>query len=388
MLYSNLEKELETLSSQYSLRQLRNLKPKGKFVEFNNKLLVNTASNDYLGIGGNTGISEEFQEFLKTENFGTEYGACSSRLLTGNRPAYDIFENYLANAYSKEKALIFNSGYHANIGILPAISDKNDLIIADKYVHASLIDGILLSKATFKRFPHNNYIQLEKILKENKDLYRNIFVVTESIFSMDGDICELETLVSLKKKYNFYLYLDEAHSIGVCGETGLGLADLQGFTSEIDILVGTFGKAVASQGAFVVGKAVLIDYLINKMRSLIYTTGLPEINVLFSYFVFRKMKNMYSQRAKLFTISQTLRNGIIEAGSKTLGSTQIVPLIVGDNKKAVDLCSYLEKNNFLALPVRYPTVPKGSERIRFSLSSEISENDINILISLLKEYKV
>ncbi len=383
MFYSSLKKQLDFLNENNSLRKLYEIKHKGKYIEFDNKKYLNISSNDYLGIQEIPELSEKFQEFITKNKYDYSFGAYSSRLLTGNHYYYTILENYLAQIYSKEASLVFNSGYHANIGILPAITKKNDLIVADKFVHASIIDGIVLSKAKHLRYKHNDYEHLEKILFDNKNKFQNIFIVTESIFSMDGDMSDLETLVKLKKKFNAYLYVDEAHAIGVTGTTGLGLSDKLNLSGEIDILVGTFGKAIASQGAFVVASEILTDYLKNTMRSLIYTTALPSVNILYTYFIMLEMKNMSKERNYLTEISDKLRVAIKNAGFRTAGNSQIVPMIIGDTQKCIEKSDFLKKNGFWSLPIRYPTVPKGTERLRFSLSAAMSVQDINRMIELL-----
>lgn len=379
MIYEYFKNTLSELEENNGLRKLNSIKSTGKYIEFKGSKLLNLSTNDYLGISNTSELNEKFTDFLKQNNYDISYGACSSRLLTGNHYAYQILETYLTKLYKKEAALVFNSGYHANIGILPAICKKKDLIISDKLVHASLIDGIRLSNATHLRFKHNDYEHLEKILSENSDKYEHIFVVTESIFSMDGDLADLQKLVNLKSKYGFYIYLDEAHAIGVRAENGTGLAEEQNLTEHIDILVGTFGKAVSSQGAYVVGERSLIDFLINKSRSLIFTTALPSINILYIYFIMKEIETMKEQRKHLFEISDKLRNSIKNAGFETAGNSHIVPMIIGNNAKSIKMSELLANTGFLALPIRYPTVPKGTERIRFSLTAAILEKDIEEL---------
>jgi len=338
-----------------------------------------------MGIGSNT---ELWQAFLAEESRRNDFGggSGSSRLLTGNHPAYISLENKLAEWYGTESALVFDSGYHANIGILPALTTSKDLILADKLVHASLIDGIRLSSTECVRFRHNDFEQLEAILEKRRSDYEQVFIVTESVFSMDGDRADLPKLVALKKKYDALLYVDEAHAVGVRGERGLGLAEEQGVLPDIDLLVGTFGKAVASQGAFVACNSILREYLVNTMRPLIFSTALPPASVRWTEFVMERLKGQNNERKYLDGISACLRADLASAGLKTAGESHIVPLITGDNAKAVRLSAYLQENGFFVLPIRTPTVPAGSERLRFSLTTRITEEQIDRITALCKAF--
>ena len=201
--------------------------------------------------------------------------ASASRLLTGNHPAYAALERDLSELYDGRAATVFSSGYHTNVGICSAMAGKNDLFLADKLCHASLIDGMRLSGASLRRFRHLDYEHLETLLKKGSGEHRDVFIVSESVFSMDGDIADIERLVALKERYGATLIVDEAHAVGVFGERGLGVCERDGLTAEVDVLVGTFGKAWASFGAFAITDAVVRDYLINRMRPLIFTTALP-----------------------------------------------------------------------------------------------------------------
>ena len=195
--------------------------------------------------------------------------------MTGNTHPYGQLERQLRQLYQAEAALVFNSGYHINIGILPALTTKQDLILADKLCHASLIDGMRLSRAKVVRYPHLDYAAIEQLLAKERHKYRQVIIVTESIFSMDGDTADLAELVRIKDRFQAALYVDEAHGVGIRGENGCGLAEEQGVHRQIEILTGTFGKAFGGQGSFVVGTAALIDYLLNTARSQIFSTGLP-----------------------------------------------------------------------------------------------------------------
>lgn len=239
-----LKEQLTEWQTTGNLRCLPQVEHDGKWVIKNDMRMLNLSSNDYLGLASRKDLVEQFM--ATTNDHFYPLSSSSSRLLTGNFTIYNQLEKQIAQSFQKEAALIFNSGYHANTGILPALADKQTLILADKLVHASIIDGIRLSGAPFKRYRHNDLDQLEQLVHKHSHEYEQLIVVTESIFSMDGDVADLKRLIDLKKKHsNILLYVDEAHAIGVRGERGLGISEEQGCIHEIDILVGTFGKALA-----------------------------------------------------------------------------------------------------------------------------------------------
>lgn len=359
--------ELKQLEQDHSLRRLPGEIPEG---------LINLSSNDYLGISNDKELLDEFIDTCKVCQL--KFSAASSRLLTGDSSEYSTLENKISLAFNREACLIYNSGYHANTGILPAISGKDDLIVADKLVHASIIDGLQLSKAEVQRYRHLDYNHLEKILQKSNGRYKNVFIVSESIFSMDGDMADLPRLVEIKKRYNTYLYIDEAHAVGVRGKNGLGCAEESGCINECDFIVGTFGKAIASLGAYVVCSDVFKQFLVNRSRTLIYTTALPPVNLAWTSFIFDKLPEFESKRERLTKLSSRL--------AKLLGvssSTHIVPFVTGSNKSAIELSIKLRKEGFYVLPIRYPTVPKGKERLRFSLNASITMEMLNEISAII-----
>ncbi|EJW94266.1 8-amino-7-oxononanoate synthase [gut metagenome] len=381
-MWERMAEELEILKQQGNFRTLPPVMYPGYEMVKNGEPMLNLSSNDYLGLASRQELREEFLQELSARNFLPT--SSSSRLLTGNFPVYEELENELARLYNKESALVLNSGYHANTGILPAISTEQTLILADKLVHASLIDGIRLSNARCIRYRHNDMLQLERLIKKYEADYREIIVVTESLFSMDGDITDLWHLSILKKTYpKLLLYVDEAHAFGVRGSKGLGLAEEMYALDNIDFLVGTFGKAVASAGAFIVCKKIVKEYLVNRMRTLIFTTALPPVNIAWTLFILRKLPDLKQEREHLATISKQLRQGL-EAKKYVCPSTShIVPLIIGSNEETIWMAEKLQKNGFYTLPVRPPTVPEGTSRIRFSLTADMSEEDVEQLLSVI-----
>lgn len=372
-----LQKELDDLRDREQFRQLRDISA------FSG---LNLSGNDYLGIAADTVWREEFYQQLQQPEFQDRTGlsASSSRLLTGNHAGYLRLEEQLSSWHGGRAALVFNSGYHANLGILPALTKPNDIILCDKLNHASIIDGIRLSDAEFHRYPHLNYSRLEELLCLHANSGKRVFIVTESVFSMDGDIADLQRLVELKEKYGAVLLVDEAHAVGVFGATGTGMAEAAGVMEQVDIIIGTFGKALGSTGAYAVMHPVLREFLINRMRPLIFTTALPPIVTAWSSFVLSRIRDMGEKRTKILRLATTFRENLAKIGAKTGGESQIIPLMVGDNLTAVRLAERCREAGYLVFAVRPPTVPPGTARLRFSLSAAMSEEQLAPLPELLQ----
>jgi len=378
-LYQTIEQDLQLLQDDQQLRRLGTVTHRDvRYIEFDNKRFLNLSGNDYLALGGNQQILQEFFAELNPNRLLAEFGMAgsSSRLLTGNSQIYNDLENDLATMYQAEAACMFNSGYHANIGIISALANRQDLILADKLNHASMIDGLKLTSANFMRYRHLDYNHLEQLLEKNRAKYRHIFIMTETVFSMDGDIADLQRLVALKKHYQAYLIVDEAHAVGVFGKTGCGICEVQGVVSEIDVIVGTFGKALASIGAFAITNQLLKQYLVNKMRSLIFTTALPPITLNWNRFILQKILTMQTERDQLQTLSNQLRRALNTESLQTRGASQIVPIIIGDNQTTLQLAEQLQAQGVLVFAIRPPTVPPNSARLRLSLNSAMTWQDI------------
>lgn len=367
------------------LRQLRPLSDRtGQYVTHNGKKLLNLSSNDYLGIATDANLLRQFYAEQTEENLINSYGigSSSSRLMTATTTETTELETLIAERYNKD-AILLNSGYHANIGILPALTDRKKLILADKLCHASIIDGLKLSNARFIRYRHLDYDHCQNIIEKEHSQYDEIFIISESIFSMDGDIADLQKLVKIKNDYNAMLYIDEAHAVGVRGDTGLGICEEQNVINEIDIIIGTFGKALASIGAYAAVSPTIKQYLINSMRSFIFTTALPPVVVNWNLHIFELIKNMQKERLHLQNLSDNLRAAInpvhpaYPCKYSCLGKgSQIIPIIVGSNENAISLGNKMIENGYLAQPIRPPTVPKGSARIRISLSAGMKKEDL------------
>ncbi|MEJ2056695.1 MAG: 8-amino-7-oxononanoate synthase [Desulfofustis sp.] len=369
-----IKAELEQLQQSGMARRLQPLSGRsGCLVDVQGRRLINLSSNDYLGLAGDRDFLDEFYRQRTHRNSADRYGlgTASSRLLTGDIDIAHELEQLLGRLYEREAVLLFNSGYHANIGIIPALFGKDDLIVSDKLNHASIHDGLQICRAPFKRFRHADYDHLRALLEKHRNSCRRLLIVSESVFSMDGDCAELKTLVELKHRYNAMLYLDEAHAVGLYGENGLGLAERDGCIGEIDLLVGTFGKACGSIGAFLVCSDDIRDYLINRSRSLIFTTALPPVVLSWNHFVMNRISGMGDKRDHLAAVADQLRKGLQDQGLQTGGSTNIVPVIIGDARKAVEGAQMLQERGFYVLPVRPPTVPTGTSRFRLSLTADL-----------------
>lgn len=376
------KQELIQLEQTGNLRGLPGIELDGKWIHLDEKKMLNLSSNDYLEIASDQKMRQDFLSNLDLDK--AIFSSSSSRLLTGNYPVYQKVEHLLTDLYKKESALVFSSGYHMNMGILPAIADKNTLILADKLVHASIIDGIRISSAQCIRYRHQDYRQLEELLDKHHAGFRSMIIVTESIFSMDGDVSPIPLLVQLKKKYpNTFLYVDEAHAVGVRGLNGLGIAEEEDCIPGIDLLCGTFGKAFASMGGFVVCSKIFCDYLINRMRTFIFTTALPPIQLEWSFFVLNQMINMKEERMWLRKSSQTVKEALEEKGFTSTSSSHILPVVIGDSKETILKAGEMQRKGFYMLPVRPPTVPEGTSRLRISLTAGITSAELNQLIQNL-----
>ena len=375
------KQQLEQLSAQNQYRSIPDLVHQGRYIMRENRKMLNMSSNDYLGLASNENLRQSFLQQYGG-NF-PSFTSSSSRLLTGNFPIYTDLEELVAQRFQRESALLFNSGYHANIGILPALTTKS-LILADKLVHASMIDGIRLSQCEFFRYRHNDYEHLKNLLEKNVGKFDRTFIVTESVFSMDGDVADLKQLVQLKKQFpNTYLYVDEAHAIGVYGKNGLGIAERANVIADIDLLVGTFGKALASMGAYVVCDQILKECLINQMRPLIFSTALPPFNVASTYFIFERLPQFSKERSHLERLSAFLRQEVEHRTQIMPSQTCIVPYILGENEATLAKAKDLQEQGYYCLPIRPPTVPKGTSRIRLSLTADMTMDEVKQFVACL-----
>jgi 8-amino-7-oxononanoate synthase len=380
---NRFEETLQSYEAAGRRRTLPKLGGRGDVqLELNCANLLNLSSNDYLGLGSDRALREHF---LSLPHSSRTHGmaASASRLLTGNHPAYAALEADLSALYHNRAVTIFSSGYHANIGICSSLPASGDLILADKLCHASLIDGMRMSEARLIRYRHLDLNHLEDLLKKHAANYDQVFIASESIFSMDGDCANLKGLVELKQIYNAMLLVDEAHAAGVFGQKGLGVSEHEGLIDDIDLIVGTFGKALASFGAYVVSSNVIRDYLINHARSLIFTTALPPVVVNWTRTTLHRSVAMQKERTHLQALAALLRQELVACNLETRGCSQIVPVILGDNHAACQSSDALRDAGLLAFPIRPPTVPPGTARLRISLCVNMKWEQLNPISSIL-----
>lgn len=377
-----IKEKLISLKGEGLFREIKNIeKLEGKYIWMEGKKYLDFSSSNYMGFRDDVRIVEAAKDALVKYGMGS--GA--SRVVVGTATLYKELEELIALEKRKEASLIFNSGYDANLGIISTIVGKNDVVFCDKLNHASIYDGIALSGAKMMRFKHNDMKDLESKLKMFRKGYKRALIVVDSVFSMDGDKADLKEIVRLKDKYDVTLMIDEAHGGGVLGENGMGLAEELDILEQVDINMGTFSKAYGSQGAYVAASREIIDYLINHCRSLIYTTSMPPVVVGASLEAMKLTKNEKGRREHLKYLGDYLRSKMKEAEIDTQESTtQIVPIVVGDNEETLGLSVFMKDHGIMAPAIRKPTVT--TPRIRISLSSNHSKEDIDFLVETVLEY--
>lgn len=378
----NLAAKLENRKQNNALRILP---PQNNFIDF--------SSNDYLGFSKNETIFNEIHQYLlKSGNL--QNGATGSRLLSGNHQVYQETENYIAQFHQSESALIFNSGYDANVGFFSSVPQKGDLILYDELSHASIRDGIRMSNTKSYKFNHNDFDDLERLILKflpttNSQLSTAIYIVTESVFSMDGDCPNLEELVQLSEKYNCYLVVDEAHTLGVFGNSGEGLIQYLNLHNRIFARIMTFGKALGCHGAAIVGSKELKEYLVNFARSFIYTTGLSPHSIATILIAYQHLETEKSTIEKLreniihFNQQKNLL-GLkpIFVGSKSAIQSAIIP----GNHNVKSIASQFQQSGFDVKAILSPTVPEGQERLRFCIHSYNTKAEITQLLTLLSNF--
>lgn len=385
--YSRFRNALDALDTADLRRELRTVSGRtGPRATVGGRRLLNLSSNDYLGIGSDEVLCRAFHEVCLGESLDRMgMTASASRLLTGNHPAYAALEHDLSELYGNRPACVFSSGYHANVGICPVLAGRGDLVLSDKLSHASLLDGIRLSGARHMRYRHLDTVHLEDLLRKHRAKHEVALIVSESVFSMDGDVADVARLVELKSRYDALLILDEAHAVGTQGPSGLGMARQEGLDAEVDVLVGTFGKALASFGAFCITEATIHDTLVNRMRPLIFTTALPPAPVVWTRTTLRQAVSMDRERRHLAGLADRTRAAFRKRDIETRGDTQIVPVMVGDNATAERVASRVRDAGFLVFPIRPPTVPAGTARLRLSLTADMRWQDIEALPEVVEQ---
>lgn len=381
MMNDFLTTDLNVLEQEHRYRQLREVEsPMGRVIIRDGKEVLNFCSNDYLGLANDPRLIVAAQQGL------TRYGVGSgaSRLVSGHMTAHAILEHNIAQLKSTEAALVFSTGYMANCGIISALVDRDDVVFSDRLNHASIIDGVILSRAKLERYPHVDMKALEDLLKGTPITKRKL-IVTDSVFSMDGDCAPLHELVILAKKYKAMLMVDEAHGFGVLGKNGAGLVDQLGLQQDVGIQMGTLSKAAGCFGAYVAGSTSLIHYLINHARSFIYTTALPPAIAEAANCAIDIIRENQEQRTQLIDNATYLRLQLNALGFNTLQSTTpIIPIIVGDAQRAVALSQRLLEKGIFVQAIRPPTVPEGSSRLRVTVMATHTREDLDYFIQCMK----
>ncbi|MRX40737.1 aminotransferase class I/II-fold pyridoxal phosphate-dependent enzyme [Flavobacterium sp. LC2016-23] len=371
----NLIHKLENRKQNNSLRQLPS---------FNN--LVDFSSNDYIGFSKSESVFKQAHHYL-IENDIIQNGATGSRLISGNHSLYQIAELFIADFHGSESALIFNSGYDANVGFFSAVPQRNDVILYDELSHASIRDGIVLSNAKSYKFNHNDFEDLERLVVKFPDT--TIYIVTETVFSMDGDSPNLEELVALSEKYNCFLVVDEAHALGVFGDRGEGLMQYLQLHNRIFARIMTFGKGLGCHGAAVLGSSDLKQYLVNFARSFIYTTGLSPHSVstiLTAYQHLETEKETIEKLRQNIVFFNQQKNILGLKPMFVRSKSAIQSAIVPGNENVKQLAGQLQDKGFDVKPILSPTVPEGQERLRFCIHSYNSEEEINQILELLRDF--
>lgn len=374
-----IAEELEKLRANKQLRQIPNIEAKsdGKIV-VDGAEYINFASNDYLGISTKRDLRDEFFSKFHSDLL---LSSASARLLTGSSPEYSELESTVAKIMGKESSLTFNTGYQANLGVVSALIGKGDVVFSDKLNHASIIDGMQLSKGDFYRYKHFDYENLEKLLSEKRDNYKRALIISESVFSMDGDVADIDRLIELKNKYNCLLMVDEAHAFCAYGETLAGVCK----DKDVDIITATFGKAVGSFGAFCASNNEIINYLINKARSFIFSTSIPPINIAWSNWLLTEKKDyIKSQKLKLEHLTKAVHASLKLRGIITPSCTHIIPIVIGSNENTIKVSEKLRSQGYYIPAIRPPTVPEGSSRLRISLTADCKFDEFEKILNLLE----
>jgi 8-amino-7-oxononanoate synthase len=380
--------ELKRLKEQGLLRRLTTIEPLyGSRISIDGRTFINFSSNDYLGLS-------RHPEIIKTAIYAIEragIGTGASRLLSGTYPCHRRLEDLVSRFKNTERAVVFGSGYSANTGVIPAISGDDTTIFSDELNHASIIDGIRLSKAETYIYKHRDIEHLELLIKgsfKNRGIKKR-FIITDAVFSMDGDLAPLKEIIEISRRYNAILMIDDAHGTGVLGRRGRGTLEHLGLDGGGIIQMGTFSKALGCFGGFVAGSSELLEFLINRARSFIYSTSLPPV-IIEACLRAIEIVDTDSQelREKLWKNRQRLYEGLRALGYNTMGSeTQIIPVLTGGVDDTLRLSRYLYKKGVFAPAIRPPTVPEGKCRIRFSVTAMHTEDDIDMVLESLKRFK-
>ena len=363
-----LDEELRVLEAAGLKRALRQVQQRrAGTVLLAGERVADFASNDYLGLASDPRVARAAHAVLQAE--GT--GAGAARLISGNHPIHEVLEHTLARLKGCDYTLLFPSGYMVNVGAIPALAERGDVIFSDALNHASLVDGCHLSRAVTHVFPHNDFEALEQLLITERPKYRRALIVVEGVFSMDGDLCPLDRLVPLARKYQAWTYVDDAHGTGVMGPTGAGSLEHFGVNGLVDVVVGTLGKALGTAGAYVGGSQELVEFLVSRARSFIFTTGSPPALAAATLEALRIAQVETWRRDAVRERARRLRQRLLAGGLDITGPDDghVIPVMIGDAVRMTAIVTDLRRRGFLVGGVRSPTVPAGTSRLRLSMSA-------------------
>ena len=378
---SFLEKDLAHMQKMGLRRSLKRVdSPQGREIVLNGQRVLNFSSNDYLGLANDPRIRSAALEAI--QRYGL--GAGASRLICGNMAPHEKLEAELAIFKNTESALVFSSGYMANTGIISALMGRDDIVLSDKLNHASIIDGIILSRAQLQRYPHADIQALEEILKNAKG-FKHKLIVTDTVFSMDGDKAPLKEIVDLARRYEAMVMVDEAHAMGVLGAQGAGRVEELGLQGQVDIQMGTLSKAAGCFGAYVCGTKILREYLINKSRAFIYTTAMPPALAQAACVALQIIRQDNQLRRQLKDNADYLHRELKVMGFDTMNSTTpIIPILVKDPVRALAFSQHLLKQGIFVQAIRPPTVPVNTARLRLSVTAAHTRSDCDQLLQALR----
>lgn len=378
----SLQRELDDLKAAGLYRRLRRIDgPHGPQIHVDGRTAVHFSGSDYLGLAAHPRVKQAASDAIR--RYGC--GVAAARLISGNHDLYPQLEGRISRFKQAEAALVYSTGYQANLGVISSLTDSQDIVFSDALNHASIVDGCRLSRARLKIFPHNDLIVLERLLERAQAARRRLIVV-DGLYSMDGDMAPLNGIIGLAERYDCLTMLDDSHGIGVLGENGRGTAEATGVLGRIDIETGSLAKALGGFGAYVVGSRTVIDYLINRSRPFIFTCAMPPAVLATVVEALAIVEEEPERRQRLWDNTRYMRAGLRDIGFHVdPNGTQIIPLIVGGAERTMRFCDELLNRGVFAQGIRYPSVRRGTERIRLTLTASHTRADLDTALSALAE---
>ena len=376
-----LEEKIEQLKEEGVYRTLPiSQGPCEAELYLNGKKVINLSSNNYLGLANHPRVKQA--SIKAVEKYGV--GAGAVRTIVGNMDIHEELDHIIAEFKKEEAAMVFQSGFLCNLGTIQAVTEKGDLIISDELNHASIIDGVRLSRADKAIYRHSDMDHLESILKEKRNQYKRVLIITDGVFSMDGDIAKLPEIVELAEKYEAMTYVDDAHGSGVLGESGRGTVDHFGLNGKIDFVIGTLSKAIGVVGGYVAGKQVIKDWLIHRGRPILFSTTLPPAAIGAAIESFKMLMETTEYTDRLWENARYFKSRLESLGFDIGNSeTPITPILVGDEAKTVEFSRKLFEQGVYVSPIVYPTVPKGTGRVRCMITAMHSKEQLDVALEVI-----